>query len=667
MTNIALQNNFAARRSAERVCLALVIGLAVGQLRAANQTPDVSPVQLNGPSPFKISVQPYDFGAADLPTLHSFAAGEYNGKWVLIAGRTNGLHGFGPLNSNNFAPESQNRQVWVIDPVTKQSWSRSLDDAAAGLTNAEVNSLTPANTEFYQRGNRLYMVGGYGVQTAAGVTPALNSTFNTLSAIDLPGLVAWTQGGAGTAKASIRQITDPSLAVTGGDIFEIAGRTHLVFGQNFQGNYGPGSNGIYTDQVRSFDIVDDGINLSLANPTQTPDVAAYRRRDLDIVPVIKPGPGGQLNQGLVALSGVFTPSNGAWTVPVEIDANGNPTMADPNDPATFKQGMNGYHSAKVGLFSESTGQMHELLFGGISYQYYEAATQQFLTDPNLPFVNDITDLSIDATDHYTENRIGEFPVINDGSGNRLRFGANAEFFPVPGLDAYSNNVLKLDSITGPTTIGYIFGGLASNAPNTRGVAGAASIASNMIFAVVVRPVPEPTAWGLLIVGIATAGAFRAWKSRRFPSDRTSRQKQVSNVAASSPILRRPRRSCTLIANCSSGEKKMRRCHSIVACLVCVGAMLVASASRAVVAHDEAASGDLSNDRSQPTLVPLALGTNSVVASMAQFDEGMDLDYMRINLPAGTTLTAILLEKFDGPNETGFIGVQAGTTVNVDPD
>jgi hypothetical protein len=91
-------------------------------------------------------------------------------------------------------------------------------------------------------------------------------------------------------------------------------------------------------------------------------------------------------------------------------------------------------------------------------------------------------------------------------------------------------------------------------------------------------------------------------------------------------------------------------------------MLVASASRAAVAYDEAVSDDLSNDRSLPTL-----GTNSVVASMAQFDEGMDLDDMRINLPAGTKLTAILLEKFDGPDETGFIGVHAGTTVNVDPD
>jgi hypothetical protein len=482
-----------------RVLFALsAAALIAAPLSAANQTPDLSPVVLGGPAPFKVSLQPYDFGAASLPTLHSFAAGEYNGLWVLIAGRTNGLHGFGSQNSNNFDPEMQNRQVWVIDPVSKQSWSRSLDDPSSGLTNAEVNSLTPANTEFYERGDRLYMVGGYGVQTGAGVTPAVNGTFSTLSALDLPSLVAWTQGGAGTAKASIRQISDPSLTVTGGDIYEINGRTHLVFGQNFQGNYSPGINGVYTNQVRSFDIVDDGKNLSLANPTQSAQDPAYRRRDLNIIPVVRSGAGGQLNQALVALSGVFTPTNGAWTVPVEIDAAGNPTMADPSDPNTFKQGMNGYHSAKVGLFSESTSTMHELLFGGISYQYYDTASGQFKTDANLPFINDITDLTMDSSDHYAENRLGEFPVLNDGSGNRLRFGANAEFFPVPGLAAYSNGVLKLDSLTGPTTIGYIFGGLASNAPNTRGVAGAVSIASNAIFAVTISPVPEPSSIVLAI-------------------------------------------------------------------------------------------------------------------------------------------------------------------------
>jgi hypothetical protein len=158
----------------------------------------------------------------------------------------------------------------------------------------------------------------------------------------------------------------------------------------------------------------------------------------------------------------------------------------------------------------STGAMHEILFGGISYQYYDGATQQFQTDPNLPFVNDITDLSIDASDHYVENRIGEFPTIKDVAGDRLLFGAEAEFFPVPGLATYANGVLKLDSLAGPTTIGYIFGGIASNAPNTMGVPGATSIASNQILTVVVTPVPEPASLGLILAGIVTVAAFRSW-------------------------------------------------------------------------------------------------------------------------------------------------------------
>ena len=89
---------------------------------------------LNGSLPYKVSLQPYDFGAAELPTLHSYAAGHHDGKWVLISGKTNGLHGFETTGPNGFLPESQNREVWVIDPVNKQSWHRSLEGAAGGLT-----------------------------------------------------------------------------------------------------------------------------------------------------------------------------------------------------------------------------------------------------------------------------------------------------------------------------------------------------------------------------------------------------------------------------------------------------------------------------------------------------------------------------------------------------
>jgi hypothetical protein len=484
---------------AHRQVAALVIALAIGCITrsavAEHQTATFSPVHLNSALPYKVSLAPYDFGNAPLPTLHSFAAAHYDGKWVLIAGRTNGLHGFSNISTQNFPPQFQNRDVWVIDPVAKSSWSRPLDGALGGFSAAEINSMTPANNQFYQRGDRLYMTGGYGLQSGTST----NGTFDVLSAIDLPGIVDWVINGTGLAKSHVRQISDPLFSVTGGAMYEMGGRTHLVFGQDFDGNYNPNKNGTYTNQVRSFDIVDDGVTLSIANPSTTTPDPNYRRRDLNIVPVMRPGAGG-LEEGLTVLSGVFTPSFGAWTVPVEIDTQGHPSMADPNAPDTFKQSMNGYHAAKLGLFSENTGEMHQLLFGGISLQYLNTQTGLIETDDNLPFVNDISSIVIDANGDYSQHRIGEYPVLNDMDGNRLRFGANAEFFLADGVETYANGVLKLDSITDTTTLGYVFGGIVTNGPHTRGTPPAASAGSNQIFKVVLTPIPEPMS--LSLSGIA---------------------------------------------------------------------------------------------------------------------------------------------------------------------
>jgi hypothetical protein len=468
---------------------------------AANQTDTLTPIQLNGSLPYRISLQPYDFGADELPTLHSFAAGHHDGKWILVAGKSNGLHGFETAGPNGFEPEFQNREVWVIDPVNRQSWHRSLEGAAGGLTTIELNSLTPTNNQFYQRGERLYMTGGYGVQTISGGNP-INGTFDRLSAIDLPGIIDWVMTGNGVAKDHIRQIASPSFRVTGGAMYEMGGRTHLVFGQDFSGNYNPNKNGTYTNQVRSFTIVDDGTNLSISDPTSTTPDPNYRRRDLNVFPVMVPGGGETPGEGLVVLSGVFTPppSIGAWTVPVEIDSSGNPTMADPNHPATFKQGFNNYHSAKLGLFSEAGGEMHEVLFGGISLQYLNTDTMQTETDQGLPFVNDITSVVIDSAGNYAQHWLGEFPAINDLEGKRLRFGANAEFFLAEGIETFANGVIKLDQLSGPTTLGYIYGGLIANGPHTRsGDPPATSSASNIIFTVVYAPVPEPASVVLAVI------------------------------------------------------------------------------------------------------------------------------------------------------------------------
>ena len=220
--------------------------------------------------------------------------------------------------------------------------------------------------------------------------------------------------------------------------------------------------------------------------------------------MIRPAGGGASTKGLLVLSGVFTPSFGAWTVPVEIDAAGTPSMDDPAHPDTFKQGFNGYHSAKLGLFSEDRGEMHEVLFGGISVQYLNPQTMQMETDNDLPFINDITSLVVDPAGDYSQHWIGEFPVINDLEGKRLRFGSNAEFFLAEGIETFENGVIKLDELTQPTTLGYIFGGIMANGPHTRsGNPPATSAASNIIFAVVYTHVPEPSS--LLLAAAALGG------------------------------------------------------------------------------------------------------------------------------------------------------------------
>ncbi|MDR3549947.1 MAG: hypothetical protein P4L31_00910, partial [Candidatus Babeliales bacterium] len=365
--------------------IVLIALIATQSFGSANQTADLTPVLVNKPLPFSVSLQLADFTVPG--GIHSAAAAQYGSEVLYIAGRTNGLHGFSNTN-DNFPPLQQNTNVIVINLHTKKVTTRSLHDPLSGLTQQQIDTLSVTSPQSYQCGKRLYITGGYGVVT--GSTPLTFSTKDTLSSIDVPGLIHWVTHPDCPTRASkyIRQISNPVFQVTGGAMYQ-AGKdpTLLMFGQNFVGAYTGPSNGVYTQQVRRFRIIDNGnyLGVIVCQPTQAD--TNFRRRDLNVVPMIKVNHDKKKIAAFVALSGVFTPDTGVWTVPVEICANGNTFMADPTLPTTFKQGMNNYVCPHAELLAKS-GSMYTILFGGLTFEYFQDG--EFLTDPEIPFTNNIT-------------------------------------------------------------------------------------------------------------------------------------------------------------------------------------------------------------------------------------------------------------------------------------
>ena len=140
--------------------------------------------------------------------------------------------------------------------------------------------------------------------------------------------------------------------------------------------------------------------------------------------------------------------------------------------------MNQYDAAKIGLYSQSSGEMTQVLMGGISANIYDPSSGDLTYDSNYGFNRQNTAVVRDATGNYQQQYLTEFPDIYDGDANLLYFGANARFFPAPGVSVLSDGIIDSDTLTTETVIGYKFGGIAADKPNFGN-----TVASPLIFEV----------------------------------------------------------------------------------------------------------------------------------------------------------------------------------------
>jgi hypothetical protein len=87
------------------------------------------------------------------------------------------------------------------------------------------------------------------------------------------------------------------------------------------------------------------------------------------------------------------------------------------------------------------------------------------------------------------------------------------------------------------------------------------------------------------------------------------------------------------------------------------AVALSATSAFAVGYSEAGDGDLSGDRLNPTNLPLGPGSNKIDATSINGDR----EYVHVILPAGLSLSSVLLESYTGGDDVAFIAVQAGST------
>ncbi|MCF8258374.1 MAG: T9SS type A sorting domain-containing protein [Flavobacteriales bacterium] len=429
---------------------------------------------------FNLTIQ--ELALPESPGVHSFAVGQHGGKWLIIGGRTDGLHRRQPWAA--FLAEGNSVSAHVIDPVTSTVWSASI----ASLPVAQFEQLQSTNMEFAQRDTVLYIMGGYGRSEAQND----HVTHDLLSAVNIPGAISAIINGTSVAP-HFRYVQDSRMAVTGGYMHLLNGTFYQVGGQFFEGRYnpmgpnnGPGFIQQYKEAVQKFNITDNGSTLALTDYSETTDAANLHRRDYNLVPQIFPD--GQV--GFTAFTGVF---QHAVDLPWLNTVNVLPDSYTVNN--SFNQLLNQYHSAHLPIYDEVNNSMHTVFFGGMGRYYFDPQSGTLIEDDAVPFVKTISMVTRNNDGSMTETALDMAMPDYLGSG--------AEFIPLNGVAYEHGEILSLNALPvgQPTLVGHIFGGIQSTDRNIFFTNdGTQSHASNRVFKVFIEPDVTAVNSGTVISG-----------------------------------------------------------------------------------------------------------------------------------------------------------------------
>jgi len=421
------------------------------------------------------------WGQTDVPVAvyNSLSSGEQDfyqkGNTLYTAG------GYSVPDTVNFTGSTTNGSTTVgVSDLTGLAVGQFV--SGPGIPLFLPHSQTQADVTITAIGTNTITISQAAMATATGVTltaaTSNYTTYDTLTALSVSGMInAVINGGDVAQEAAIRQISDPLLQVTGGDMALIGGRTYLIFGQDFQGGYSltapPSSfTQIYSDEIRSFKIIDNGTTLGIKCYAALRDPTNFRRRDGNMGAVVKAN--GQ--KALTYYGGVFTAganNQTAYQAPILISSSSK-AQIDSNYQQFFDQ----YTTTDIPIFDKKKKAMDTIFIGGISV--YDYANGQLTPEPGAPWVDDVSTLVKRKNGSDQEYIMSPLPGF---------YGAYSAFLANPSVPMYANGVINLDKLKGATVVGYMYGGIYSKVsqtgnsveePNQTG-------ASNQVFQVTVTP------------------------------------------------------------------------------------------------------------------------------------------------------------------------------------
>lgn len=388
------------------------------------------------------------------PALQSFCIAVQNGLWLLVGGRTNGFHGTaGP--GSTFPTSESNKFLYVVDPVNNKSWK-------APVPPALMNQLSSTNIAFFQDGNTLYCIGGYG----SGCAPdSCYQTFAQLTAINIQRTIAAIQNGQALNNYIITT-QDSRMAVTGGYLTKLNDWFHLVMGQNYNGKYSGGVTGKYTEQIARFKISNNGTSLDVTNYStittkeQYNGANQFHRRDYPSVKMVMPA---NRNVGVATYGGVFNNQGGPFINPVYFEDMGFNTLA--NIDTSFKQKFCMYDCAAISAYNSSTGQAYVSFIGGITDWTIDENGNEIPGNANnfMPWFNRVSTIVRSTTGTQ------EYPQKNSTLPGYI--GANAAFIIAPNISVMAKTEDVIDYArlpSGNTLIGWMYGGIEATAPQSNG-------------------------------------------------------------------------------------------------------------------------------------------------------------------------------------------------------